>query len=68
MGWIFRKRVQLGNGAALNVSKRGVSVSKRVGPVTVNSRGRVTVRLAPGLSWRLGSGSSGRRKRPNLFE
>jgi hypothetical protein len=68
MGWIFRKRVNLGRGAALNVSKSGVSVSKRVGPVTVNSRGRLTVRIAPGLTWRAG-GSSGRRKsRPNLFE
>jgi hypothetical protein len=67
MGWIFRKRVALGRGAALNVSKSGVSVSKRVGPVTMNSRGRLTVRVAPGITWRAG-GSGGRRKsKPSLF-
>jgi hypothetical protein len=57
MGLIYRKRIALGKTAAVNVSKSGLSVSKRLGPVTMNSRGRVTIRLAPGLSWRLGKKS-----------
>lgn len=48
----FRKRVPVNRDAWWNISKSGVSVSKRVGPVTVNSRGRVSVRLFKGLSFR----------------
>ncbi|OIQ85132.1 hypothetical protein GALL_330260 [mine drainage metagenome] len=54
MGLVFRRRVNLGRSAHLNVSKSGVSASKRAGRVTVNSRGRVSVRVLPGLSFRLG--------------
>jgi hypothetical protein len=54
MGFYLRKRVKLGRTAHLNVSKSGVSASKRAGRVTVNSRGRVSVRVLPGLSFRLG--------------
>ncbi|WP_334170464.1 DUF4236 domain-containing protein [Sinomonas sp.] len=54
MGLIYRKRFTVGKNTAVNVSKSGLSVSERVGPVTVNSRGRVTLRLAPGITWRLG--------------
>jgi hypothetical protein len=53
MGLIFRKRVNLGRGNSLNLSRRGVSATKRVGPVTVNSRGHVTVRLGNGFSFRI---------------
>ncbi|WP_370054214.1 DUF4236 domain-containing protein [Leifsonia sp. EB41] len=49
----YRKRANLGAGAHLNISKTGVSVSQRVGRVTFNSRGRVSVRILPGLSLRL---------------
>lgn len=52
MGLIFRKRVPAGRTSWLNLSRSGVSASKRVGRVTINSRGRVSVRLLPGLSWR----------------
>lgn len=54
MGLVFRRSMRLGKGSRVNLSKRGVSVSQRAGRVTVNSRGRVTVRLLPGLSWRIG--------------
>lgn len=54
MGWVFRKRIRTGRSSWLNVSKRGVSASKRVGRVTVNNRGRATIRIAPGLSYRIG--------------
>ena len=54
MGFIFRKRVRLGRTAHVNLSKSGASVSERAGRVTVNSRGRVSVRILPGLSFRVG--------------
>lgn len=54
----YRKRKSLGGGTRVNVSgsRRGVglSVSQRVGPLTLNSRGRGSLRLAPGLSLRFG--------------
>lgn len=54
MGLIVRKRVPIhADDEWVNLSKSGASVSKRVGRrVTVNSRGRVYVRLAKGLSFR----------------
>lgn len=52
MGFIFRKRIRTGRNSWLNVSRHGVSASRRVGRVTVNSRGRVTVRIAKGLTFR----------------
>lgn len=47
-----RRRVPLGRGSWLNLSRSGVSMSERVGPVTVNSRGTVWARLGDGLYWR----------------
>lgn len=49
MGISFRKRIKIGEGTYLNVSKKGVSVSKKVGNVTVNSRGTATVNLGHGI-------------------
>lgn len=54
MGLVYRKRKSLGAGSWLNVSKRGASVSKKVGRVTLNSRGGGSIRIAPGLSFRFG--------------
>jgi len=54
MPFFFRKTESLGHDARLNISKSGASVSKRVGRVTFNSRGRVSVRIMPGLSFRIG--------------
>lgn len=53
MGLIYRRRKRLGRNSWLNVSKRGASVSERVGPVTLNSRGQIRLRLGKGLSWRI---------------
>jgi hypothetical protein len=53
MGLSFRKTIKLGKKTSLNVSKTGVSASRRMGPVTVNSRGKVMIRLGKGLTWRL---------------
>lgn len=54
MGLYFRRRSRLGRRSWLNWSKSGVSASVRRGPVTVNSRGRVTVRLGKGFGFRWG--------------
>jgi hypothetical protein len=52
MGFTFRKSIRLGKLARLNLSKSGASVSKKIGRVTVNSRGRGSIRLGKGISWR----------------
>lgn len=52
MGLQFTRRKKLTPSTTLNVSKKGLSASKRVGPVTVNSRGKVGVRLGKGLRWK----------------
>jgi hypothetical protein len=37
----------------LNIGLRGISATARLGRLAVNSRGRVSMRLARGLSWRI---------------
>ena len=54
MGFSYRKSVRAGKGRRVNLSKSGASVSQSVGPVTVNSRGRFSIRLGRGLSYRGG--------------
>ncbi|WP_200918454.1 DUF4236 domain-containing protein [Leifsonia sp. Leaf264] len=52
MGLIFRKSIKVGRRSRVNVSKSGVSASTRVGPFSVSSRGRVSLRIGKGFSWR----------------
>lgn len=52
MGFTFSRRKKVARGTNLNVSKSGASVSKKTGPITLNSRGRGSVRLAKGVSFR----------------
>ncbi len=61
MGWTWRRRVRVGRRGSwlarhtwLNLSRSGVSASGRLGPLTVNTRGRRTLRGPFGLSWRSG--------------
>jgi hypothetical protein len=61
MPFYFRKTKRVTPTTRVNVTKTGASVSKKVGPVTLNSRGRVTVRIAPGLSFRIFGGSRRRK-------
>ena len=58
MGLQYRRRSG-GKNTWANVSRSGVSVSHRAGPVTVNSRGRGSVRLGKGVSYRFGGKSTG---------
>ncbi len=54
MGFVYRKRISVGRNTRINLSKSGASVSERVGRITLNSRGRATIRILPGLSFRIG--------------
>lgn len=54
MGFVFRKSIRLGRGTRVNLSRRGASVSERIGRVTLNSRGGGSIRILPGLSFRFG--------------
>ena len=52
MGLVFYRRRRLGRSTFLNLSRSGASVSKRVGRLSLSSRGRGSIRLGKGLSWR----------------
>jgi hypothetical protein len=54
MGLVYRRSRRLGRRSRINYGTGGASVSFRLGPLTVNSRGRVSLRLGRGLSWRSG--------------
>jgi hypothetical protein len=54
MGFVFRRSFGLGRRTRLSLSRRGATMSRRVGPVTVNSRGGFSIRLLKGLSYRGG--------------
>ena len=51
MGISFYKKLPLAKGVNLNVSKSGLSLSLKVGNVTLNSRGRVTANLGNGVRY-----------------
>lgn len=53
MGFVFSKRKKVGKNTAVNVSKSGVSASRKMGPLTVNSRGKASVRLGKGLRFKI---------------
>lgn len=52
MGFSFRKRIKIGDNTFLNISKKGISLSQKVGRTTINSRGTVNVNLGNGLNYR----------------
>lgn len=52
MGLRIQRRVKVGKRSHINVSNSGASVSVKVGRVTLNSRGRNSIRLAKGLSFK----------------
>lgn len=54
MGLYFRKRIPVGKRGAINLSRRGASGTVRLGRLSLNTRGRTTVRLGKGLTWRGG--------------
>lgn len=54
MGLIWRRRIPVNRTTHVNLSRSGASVTKRLGRLTVNSRGRVSFRLGHGLYFRKG--------------
>ncbi len=52
MGISYRKRIKIGKNTFVNISKSGVSVSLKVGKITINSKGRMTVNLGNGVIYR----------------
>lgn len=54
MDLVYRKRKRLSRRSWLNVSENGASLSaKPHDRITLNSRGRMTLRLLPGLTLRV---------------
>lgn len=51
MGLNFRKTIKLGKRTKANVSKKGVSLSTKIGPFTFNSKGRGSVKLGKGFNY-----------------
>ena len=49
MGLSLSKRI---GKSTVRLSKSGVSASQKMGPLTVNSRGKATLTLAKGVSFR----------------
>lgn len=70
----FRKRIRLGKHAWVNLSRSGPSLSAKAGPFTLNSKGKATTHLGPGLSYQsdiptpaTGAGTSKTRKGEGAF-
>lgn len=51
----FSKRKKICKGVSVNISKRGVSTSVKVGKTTFNSRGKTTTSICKGLSYTTGT-------------
>lgn len=51
MPFRMRKSIKLGKNTRLNVSKKGMSVSSKVGRTTFNTRGRTSTRVAKGVGY-----------------
>jgi hypothetical protein len=54
MGLIYRRSRRVTPNTRINYGTGGVSGTWRLGLFTINTRGRFTVRLGRGLSWRIG--------------
>jgi hypothetical protein len=54
VGLQYRTSRRLGSGARLTASGSGMSVSQRIGPLRLSSRGSMNLRLGRGLSYRFG--------------
>ncbi|MFV8381666.1 DUF4236 domain-containing protein [Corynebacterium hindlerae] len=52
MGLQYRDKKKIGKNSWINVSGSGASASTKIGPVTINSRGGVWVKLPGGMTYR----------------
>ena len=53
MGLFLHRSWRGPGGTRITASNGGLSASKRIGPLTITSRGHVTLRILPGLTWRI---------------
>lgn len=53
MGLTWSKRKRVTPNTTVSVGKTGATVSKRVGPVSVNSKGKASIRLPGGFRFRI---------------
>lgn len=51
MGLKFHKRIKIAPGINLNISKKGISTSVKIGKTTLNSRGKITTNFGHGISY-----------------
>ena len=51
MGLQFNKKINITKNSWINVSKSGISYSIKIGPVTLNSKGRKSVNLGNGVKY-----------------
>lgn len=52
MGFRFFKKIKLGKGFSLNIGTKGISVSKKIGKATFNSKGGFFLNLGKGLGFK----------------
>lgn len=62
MGFSYRKRIKLNDDTTLNIGKKGVSISKKIGNTTINSKGSVTVNLGNGIVYKTSTKKPKRKK------
>lgn len=53
MGLSFRKTINLGKHVKINLSKKGVSTSVKVGNITYNTKRGVSANLGNGVTYRV---------------
>ena len=63
MGISYRKRIKIGDDTYLNISKSGISVSKKVGKATINSKGMTTINLGNGITYRTSTKTNKKKKK-----
>lgn len=63
MGISYRKRIKIGDDTYLNISKSGISVSKKVGRTTINSRGTTTMSFGNGMTYRTSTKTNKKKKK-----
>jgi hypothetical protein len=51
VGLQIRRSFRLGRSNRVNLSRSGFSLSKRAGRLSLNSRGRGSIRLGKGIRW-----------------
>lgn len=63
----YRKKINLGNGTSVNITKNGItSISKKVGNTTINSKGTVSVNLGNGVTYKTSNKKKKKKENSSL--